>query len=334
MGNEALIKFIINIFCQYYKYNIEEFKAKDSKLSFWGLSKISEGKKEYIILLDEENFYNINTTLLKSENNQDQIEIRKVVIINKDNRLGSNWHRLAEGYDNEIVVVDELTNRVIYFSPASELLARQIQSILEYKQEVKEKEFKKARNGIGIITTVLIITNVIMYIFTAFLSGNIFDANIYVLIGLGAKENTLIAQGEYYRFVTAMFLHGGIIHILSNMYALSTLGPTIEKAFGKIRYLLIYFLGGIISIAASYIFSEDVSIGASGAIFALLGAVLVLAIRARNRLGKEMIRSVLSVIAINLFIGFSLPNIDNFAHIGGLISGILISSVIKCNDGF
>jgi rhomboid protease GluP len=173
-----------------------------------------------------------------------------------------------------------------------------------------------------------------MYILTAFLSGSIFNADVYALIALGAKQNTLIVQGEYYRFITAMFLHGGIIHLGFNMYALKAIGPTIEKAFGKIKYLLIYFLGGAISVIASFVFSEEVSIGASGAIFALLGSTLILALRMKDKLGKEMVRNILSVIAINIFIGFSMPNIDNFAHIGGLVGGIAVTSLLKNNDSF
>lgn len=334
MDSQGLVKFIINIFCQYYKYNIEEFESKNSKLSFWGLSKVTEEKKEYIVFLDESNFYNVGENLLKLDEMVEKVEIRKVLIINKKYREESKWHLLAESYNGEIVVIDELAGRVVYHTPLSELLARQLEGALRYKQEVNKEKQNKQNTEIGIITTMLIIANIIMYILTAFLSGSIFNADVYALIALGAKQNTLIVQGEYYRFITAMFLHGGIIHLGFNMYALKAIGPTIEKAFGKIKYLLIYFLGGAISVIASFVFSEEVSIGASGAIFALLGSTLILALRMKDKLGKEMVRNILSVIAINIFIGFSMPNIDNFAHIGGLVGGIAVTSLLKNNDSF
>lgn len=334
MDSQGLVKFIINIFCQYYKYNIEEFESKNSKLSFWGLSKVTEEKKEYIVFLDESNFYNVGENLLKLDEMVEKVEIRKVLIINKKYREESKWHLLAESYNGEIVVIDELAGRVVYHTPLSELLARQLEGALRYKQEVNKEKQNKQNTEIGIITTMLIIANIIMYILTAFLSGSIFNADVYALIALGAKQNTLILQGEYYRFITAMFLHGGIIHLGFNMYALKAIGPTIEKAFGKIKYLLIYFLGGAISVIASFVFSEEVSIGASGAIFALLGSTLILALRMKDKLGKEMVRNILSVIAINIFIGFSMPNIDNFAHIGGLVGGIAVTSLLKNNDSF
>lgn len=331
MGSDELIKFTINIFCQYYKYNIEEFNTKNSDKTLWGLSKVVDNKAEYIVFLDEDSFDNLDTNSLYDKNIIRDVEIIKVLVIDKNKSGESNWHLLAQQSNDEIVVLDKSSDRVLYSTPNISLFSNRMEGILEYRRKQKEERISRNINkiNIGTITTVLIIINVIMYVFTAFLSGSVFDANVYVLIKLGAKENSLISQGEYYRFITAMFLHGGLVHLGFNMYALRALGPTVEKAFGKVKYVFIYFLGGIISVITSFLFSQEISIGASGAIFALLGAILVLAIKKRDRIGNGMVKNILSVIAMNIFIGFSLSNIDNYAHLGGLFGGILVASALK-----
>ena len=151
---------------------------------------------------------------------------------------------------------------------------------------------------------------------------------------MGAKVNDLISAGQYYRFVSCMFLHGGILHLAVNMYSLYAIGPMVEKVYGKVKYIAIYFVAGVCSSIFSYIFSTGVSVGASGAIFGLLGAVLVFAIKSKGKTGNVFIKNILSVIFVNILIGITLPNIDNFAHVGGLLGGIVISFLLAFNTEF
>lgn len=328
MGREDLKKFIINMLCQHYDYNIEEFPSMEGKDTYWGLSKVTGQSKEYIVFMDEKNFHNLDTSFLYDDYNN---EVIKVLFIDKESRNDSKWYILAEDdehFSREVIVIDEYTNKVLYNSMKAGLVAAQIDSIIRYRQEVKNE---KKKNKLSIITVSLIAANVIMYIITAFLSGNILDSNINALIYLGAKENSLIASGQYYRLITAMFLHGGIVHLVLNMYSLKAIGPLVEKVYGKAKYIAIYFIGGIVSSMFSYKFSDGVSIGASGAIFALLGATLVFAMKMRDRIGKGMVINILSVIGINIFIGIAIPNIDNFGHLGGLIGGFIVSLLISNN---
>jgi rhomboid protease GluP len=113
------------------------------------------------------------------------------------------------------------------------------------------------------------------------------------------------------------------------MYALRTLGVFIERLYGKVKLLIIYFFGGILGSYFSYLFSPGVSIGASGAIFGLLGAALIYGIKMRKSVGKEFLSNIVQVIAINLFLGVSISNIDNFGHIGGLLGGIIATLIIN-----
>ena len=150
-----------------------------------------------------------------------------------------------------------------------------------------------------------------------------------ILIVMGAKVNSLIDKGQVWRLITCAFLHGGLIHIFFNMYALKILGPEIEYVYGKIKYLVIYLLSAIAASIFSYIFGpQSVSVGASGAIFGLFGAMLIFGIKHRKQMGKAYMMNILQVIFVNVIIGISSSNIDNAAHFGGLIVGALIALLL------
>jgi rhomboid protease GluP len=149
-----------------------------------------------------------------------------------------------------------------------------------------------------------------------------------VVRALGAKNNQAIAQnGEYYRFLTVMFLHANLIHIGFNAYALYSLGPEAERIYGTARFLALYFIAGLAGSVTSYAFNPANGVGASGAIFGLIGGLAAFYYVARGVLGevsRQQLGSLITVIMINLFIGFSSPVIDNTAHIGGLIGGAAV----------
>ncbi len=172
---------------------------------------------------------------------------------------------------------------------------------------------------------VLLALNALIYLVTIILSFNLFTPASDVLQFLGWKQNDLIIQGEYWRLLTAMFLHGNLVHIFFNGYALFILGLETERIYGTTRFLGVYFLGGLAGSIASYAFSPYPSVGASGAIFGLIGGLGMFYYLARDVLGdfgKRQLQSIVTIIAINLLIGFSAGGvIDNFAHIGGLIGG-------------
>jgi membrane associated rhomboid family serine protease len=135
-----------------------------------------------------------------------------------------------------------------------------------------------------------------------------------------------VAEGEWWRLVTAGFLHAGLTHLLFNALALYTLGTPFEALYGRARYALLLFGSLIAGSYASITFNADnqVSVGASGAIFGLFGALLVV----RKRLGADM-RSILTLLAINAVIAIAIPNIDWRAHLGGLAGGALIATIYR-----
>ena len=152
-----------------------------------------------------------------------------------------------------------------------------------------------------------------------------------VLIKLGAKYSPLIASGEYWRLFTAMFLHIGVMHLLFNAYALFAIGTDLERIVGWQRFLAIYLLSGLFGSLASYAFSPHLSAGASGAIFGVIGALGTFFALYRERLGRwgrARLGNILFLIAINLFWGFTNPGIDNYGHLGGLLSGAVLGLVL------
>ncbi len=142
---------------------------------------------------------------------------------------------------------------------------------------------------------------------------------------LGAKDNAAILQGQLWRLVTPLFLHGSPFHILANMYSLYILGPILERFYGRRRFLLLYFLAGISGNIASFYFTSSDSIGASTAIFGLAAAQVVFVYRNRAIFGAQsraILRNLFIVIALNLVLGFAVPGIDYFGHLGGIVGGL------------
>ncbi|NJN67458.1 MAG: rhomboid family intramembrane serine protease [Chloroflexaceae bacterium] len=147
------------------------------------------------------------------------------------------------------------------------------------------------------------------------------------VLSLGWKDNELITQGQYWRLITAIFLHGGLLHIAFNGFALYALGPETERIYGTLRFVALYFVAGLSGSVASYVFTTGPSVGASGAIFGLIGGLAVFFYTTRNILGefsRRQLQSMVTIVVVNILIGVSAGGvIDNFAHLGGLVGGIV-----------
>ena len=155
-----------------------------------------------------------------------------------------------------------------------------------------------------------------------------------VLIGFGAKVNNLIDdQQHYWRLITCIFIHIGFAHFVLNNYALWILGQQIEQIYGSSRFVIIYLACGTVGSLASYFFNaEATSAGASGSIFGLFGTMGAFAFRYRREipaaLRRDIIRRIIPIIAINLIFGFTVSVIDNAAHIGGLLGGVVLALIV------
>lgn len=171
-----------------------------------------------------------------------------------------------------------------------------------------------------IVTYILIVINVILFLLQKFFGLDSFLINVFALYG------PFVREGQIYRLITSAFLHADIFHILFNMYALYVLGSQAESFFGKFKFSIIYLFSTVTASMLSILLNiNGVSIGASGAIFGLLGALLYFGYNFRVYLGNTLVKQILPIIVVNLLFGFMVSSIDNFAHIGGLIGGILIT---------
>jgi rhomboid protease GluP len=147
----------------------------------------------------------------------------------------------------------------------------------------------------------------------------------------GLKINSNILAGEYWRFLTPIFFHASLLHIFFNMYALYIVGQQIEPQLGYARFLMIYLFSGVAGFYASFLFNPAAaSLGASGAIFGLIGALAVFLFRHRKmlgRMGRALLSNVVFIIVLNLALSFT-PGIDLSGHLGGLVCGSVLALVL------
>ncbi|WP_125582824.1 rhomboid family intramembrane serine protease [Levilactobacillus cerevisiae] len=173
------------------------------------------------------------------------------------------------------------------------------------------------------MTIGLIVINALVFGAMTLAGGS---TSVNVLITFGAKLNTLIQQGEWWRLFTPMFLHIGFTHILMNMITLYFVGMQIEAAFGHTRFLLMYLIAGVGGNVASFCFSDSLSAGASTAIFGLFGAFLMLGESFwQNQVIRQLARTFLAFVVMNIAFDLFTPGIDLAGHIGGLAAGFLVA---------
>ena len=142
----------------------------------------------------------------------------------------------------------------------------------------------------------------------------------------------LIREGQIYRLLTGTFIHVDFVHLLCNGYALYMIGNMVEGYYGRKKFIIIYLVSALTGSLLSIAMSSDFSIGASGAIFGLLGSLLYFGYHYRVYFGSVILARIIPIVILNLAIGFMIPDIDNFAHIGGLIGGFLISKALGINS--
>lgn len=181
------------------------------------------------------------------------------------------------------------------------------------------------------LTVILVVVNVIVFFVLSF--GGMTESAIYMMEHGAMYVPYVIENGEYYRFLTSMFLHFGFSHLLNNMVTLIIIGRNVEPVVGKVRFLLVYFLSGLGGNLLSFIGEcatgdYAVSAGASGAIFGLTGSLFALTIIYRGRVGQVTMRDMVIMILFSLYLGFTSQGVDNLAHVGGLICGFLFTFLV------
>ncbi len=189
------------------------------------------------------------------------------------------------------------------------------------------------------LTSILIALNVLVYLVCAVLSESFIDMRTETLVHLGALYGPYtVAQQEWYRLFTAMFLHGGMAHLLMNMVSLYIVGRAAQIYFDGRAYLVIYLFSGLIGgLASLYMHPQSVGVGASGAIFGVFGALAGFFLAHRDKIAsqsKAFMKDFAIIIGLNLVIGLSIPAVDVSAHIAGLLIGIVGGFTLSMKPGW
>lgn len=293
-------------------------------------------KEHMIISIDVQNGMNVTPEFFTMINNVAVGFLQKRGIQNCDIIkliFTDNVAKVRESlyFDNSYWIIDTISERLMVYEDQPYDFGG-LRTVIEDAALGKVTKTKRTLKDMPIVTLALIAVNIIYFI-VIYENGGF---NNVTMVELGAAFTPYITQyGEYYRIFTSMFMHFGIEHLISNMFALMVLGDALERYVGKIRFLIIYLLsgiiGGIVSVA-SYALRDRmvVSAGASGAVFGVLGAILVVTIFGHIRSGGVRIdpRRLIMFALLSILSGFNDTGIDNYAHIGGLVSGIIIALIM------
>lgn len=247
---------------------------------------------------------------LESVKNVDCIEVNNEKDLEKSSLINS--------------VFPDLSKKMEYSEDGVQLFMKITNDINNHNKTDAEKIDEVFKIKYPIITYLLIAINVIIY-FASILTNSYSE-----LLSKFAISAPLIRTGQYYRLLTGCFLHGNLLHLAFNCYALYVIGTQMESYLGKYKYLIIYLFSGISGSLFSMIFgsSNAISIGASGAIFGLMGAMVYFGFHYRVFLGNVIKSQIIPLIVLNLVIGFLSNGIDNAAHVGGLVGGTLITMAL------
>ena len=214
----------------------------------------------------------------------------------------------------------DIKDKLKYTEEGIELFAKITSDINEHNIEDSEKAENIFKPKYPLITYILVVVNILLYVFPIIYGNQLGFFSKFCLY------SSYVRDGEYYRLITSSFLHANILHLLCNMYALFILGSQLESFIGKFKFTVVYFFSAITASLLSMTFLKDgISVGASGAIFGIMGALLYFGFHYRVYLGNVIKTNLIPVILVNLAFGLLVDGVDNFAHIGGLIGGLLIN---------
>ncbi len=223
---------------------------------------------------------------------------------------------------NELVTSSfpDLKEKLRYTEDGLQLFVKITADINKHNKDDAEKAEDVFRKKTPLVTYILIALCVMIYF------GGLFFGSQNSILALFSVYGPAIRLGDYYRLFTGMFVHANLLHLVLNCYALYVIGSQLESFLGKAKYAIVYLFSGVVAALFSMIFNGNTaSVGASGAIFGLMGALLYFGYHYRVYLGNVIKSQIIPLIVLNLFLGFLGSGIDNFAHIGGLIGGTLMT---------
>lgn len=266
------------------------------------------------------------STLSLFVNLGDNVDIQPYTHMNHVYCAGIQTVRDLKKYDFIINEFPNITKNTNFKEKGMELFLKITKDISDKNENESLKAEEVFKKKTPYVTYGIIIINVLLFLAT-YLFGN-GSNDIITLLNFGANYGPLVRVGEIYRLVTCAFLHAGILHLFLNCYALYIIGSQIESFLGKVKYILVYLFSALTGSMLSIIFSDSISIGASGAIFGLFGSLLYFGYHYRVYLGTVIRSQIIPLLLLNLVLGFMLNGMDNAAHIGGLVGGLLMTMAL------
>ncbi|MHC5252433.1 rhomboid family intramembrane serine protease [Listeria kieliensis] len=200
------------------------------------------------------------------------------------------------------------------------------QNVITYITKKVNDEEQKARKSKPYVTYGFILLQALYFIWV-FLKDS--SLNTYTLVEWGAKFNPLIYEGEWWRFVSPIFLHAGLMHIAANCLMIYIVGPWAERLYGRTRYAIILILGGIAGNIASFALNSNVAVGSSTAVFALFGCLLYLVVLKPHLYAKTIGVNIAVLVVINLVLDLFMPSVDLAGHVGGLVGGFFLAGALS-----
>lgn len=257
-------------------------------------------------------FLDINKLPENNYKNMDMIYLDSLKSVPKNKILTSAFKKIKTDLSTEQIDLEKIIQKT-----------EDVNIKTQKKNKIYEDIFKPKN---PIITNIIILTCILYFILMAFnTKGNLTAAN---LVKYGANYRPYIKNGEWYRLFSCVFVHASILHLLLNMYAFKIIGSQVESYLGKVKYIIVFIISGLIGSLFSALLTNSVSVGASGAIFGVLGSLLYFGYHYRLILGNSLMNQILPVVLFNLIIGLFIPGVDIFAHIGGLVGGMFATMAV------
>lgn len=301
----------------------------------WFFSKIRDEDMDIISVVNNCNGIAINGDDLDSI----AFQVERKFLLNGRKNVNIQYIILSDNVERDRHIADEKninfwiidvkTDRLLVYENSGigfENFRQELETAI--KKDLESRPKKKV--NISYVNFIMVLINVIVFAILE-INGSTNDSE-YMLKWGASQWQLIFKEGQYYRLVTCMFLHFGLAHLCSNMFSLIIIGNEVEKIFGKVKYLIIYFTSGIGAsiVSALYYMKRNepvVSAGASGAIFGIIGAMLV-GMYITNRLrGPGVGRKFLLMLLMAMYSGS--VNVDNMAHVGGFVTGVIVAALLS-----
>lgn len=214
-----------------------------------------------------------------------------------------------------------------------------IELFLKINNDIQEKnartndEYSKIfMDKVPFVTYILMAINFVIFIVGLMNSGSLTHTSQEFITNFGSQNHAIYKLHEYYRLISSAFIHVDLLHLALNTFVLYSFGKRIESHLGPWKFLIIYFFSAIAASMLSIAFHDNLTVGASGAIFGILGALLYFGYYYRAYLSRMLLEEIIPVIVLNIAVGFMGSNIDNFAHLGGLMGGIVMTMALGVSN--